>query len=93
MGDQSPVTLNVLAAQIIEQPPTLANHHQKPPPAVVITFVEAKMLSQMVNPLGEQGHLHFGRPGVALAVAELGNDVLCCLHDAQNLKNMGTASV
>ena len=93
MGNQGSVTLNVLTAQIVKEPTTLANHHQEPPSSVVITFVKAKMLGQMVDPLGQQGNLHLGRPGVALAVAELGNDVLCCLHDAQNLKNMGTMSV
>jgi hypothetical protein len=93
LGYQGAVALNILAAKVIQEPTPLTNHHQQAATAVVIAFVEAKMLGQMVDPLGQQGHLHFGRPGVAFAMAELGNDLLCALHDAQNLKSMGTTSV
>ena len=86
LGYQGSVALDILAAKVIEQPTPLANHHEQPAAAVVIAFVEAKMLGQMVDSLGQQCHLHLGGPGVAFAMSELGNDLLCALHDAQNLK-------
>jgi hypothetical protein len=93
LGHQASVALNILAAQVIKQPTPLANHHEQTTASVVVAFVEAKVLGQMVDSLGQQSHLHFGRPGVAFAMAELGNDLLCALHDARNLKSKGTPSV
>jgi hypothetical protein len=93
LGHQASVALNILAAQVIKQPTPLANHHEQTTAPVVIAFVKAKVLGQMVDSLGQQSHLHFGRPGVAFAMAELGNDLLCALHDARNLKSKGTPSV
>jgi hypothetical protein len=93
LGHQASVALNILAAQVIKKPTPLANHHEQTTAPVVIAFVKAKVLGQMVDSLGQQSHLHFRRPGVAFAMAELSNDLLCALHDARNLKSKGTPSV
>jgi hypothetical protein len=90
---QGSIALNILAAEVIKKSPPLANHHQQTATAVVIAFVKAQVLGQMIDPLGQQRYLHLRRPGIAIAVAELGNDLLCGLHDARNLKSMGTMSV
>jgi hypothetical protein len=82
-----------LAAKVIKEPTPLANHHEQATAPVVITFVKPEMLRQMVDSLGEQSHLHFGRPGVAFAMAEFNDNFLSGLHDARNLKSVGTRSV
>jgi hypothetical protein len=83
---QSSVAFDILTAKVIEQASPLANHHEQPAATVVIAFVEAKMLGEMVDALGQQCHLNLGGPGVAFAMSELGDNLLCALHDAQNLK-------
>jgi hypothetical protein len=93
LGYQASVALNILAAQVVEEPTPLANHHEQTTAPMVIAFVKAKVLGQMVDSLSQQSHLHFGRPRVAFAMAELSNNLLCALHDARNLKSMGTPSV
>ncbi len=65
----------------------------RPTATVVIAFVEAKMLGEMVDPLGEQCDLDLGGSGVAFPMSKLGDDLLCGLHDARNLKSVGTRSV
>ncbi len=50
----------------------------------MIALVGAKMLGEVVDPLGQQGNLHLGRPCVALVMAEFGNDLLGGLHNALN---------
>jgi hypothetical protein len=93
LGYQCPVALNILAAKVIKEPAPLSNHHEQSPATVMVTLVQAKMLGQMVDSLGQQSHLHFSGSGVAFAVAEFGNDLLCALHAARNLKSKGTESV
>jgi hypothetical protein len=90
LGYQGSVTLNILAAQVIKKPTPLANHHEQSAASVVIAFMKAKVLGEMIDSLGQQSHLHLGRPGVAFAMAKLSNDLLCALHDARNLESKGT---
>ena len=86
MRHQSPVALDILTPKIIEKTSPLTNHHEQSAATVMIALVEAKMLGQMVDALGQQCHLNLGGPGVAFAMSELGDDLLCALHDAPNLK-------
>ena len=85
-GDEASVSLYVFSTQIDEQAATLANHQQQAASAVMIVFVVAKMLGQMLDPLCEHGHLNLRRASVALMCAELGNNLGSCLHCALDLK-------
>jgi hypothetical protein len=82
LGDEASITLHVLSTQIVQKPPTLADHQEQTTTAVVIVLVIAKMLGQVVDPLGEQCNLDLGRARVAAVGAELFNDLGGCLHCA-----------
>ncbi len=86
LGDEIPVALDILPTEVVEQTSALANHQQQTASAVVVVLVLAKMLGQMVYPLGEHRHLNLWRTSVALVCAELGDDFSSCLHCAWNLK-------
>jgi hypothetical protein len=68
LGNQLAVPLDVLAAEVIQQPASLSHHHQKAPPPVVISLVLAEMLGEVVDALGEQGNLDFRRAGITLVM-------------------------
>ena len=51
----------------------------------MVVFVVSQMLGEVVDSLREQGHLDFGRAGIALVRAVFGNDFGSCLHYAINL--------
>src|SRR5690554_3815836 len=80
--DQRPVTLDVLSAQVVEQTATLADQHQQPAAAVVVVLVLAEVLGEVVDPFGQDRHLHLGRARVAVVVPEFGHDLLGGLHCA-----------
>lgn len=59
-GDERSISLYVLSPQIIEETATLSDHHQQPSATVMVVLVLTEMLSQVVDPLREQGYLDFG---------------------------------
>src|SRR4051812_35847861 len=65
-GDQRPITLYVVVADVVEQPATTANEHQESPSTVVVLLVDLQVVGELVDPLREQRHLHFRRPGVGV---------------------------
>ena len=81
-SDEGPVAFDVLATEVVEQPPALADQHQQAAPAVVVVLVLTEMLSELVDPLGEQRDLDLGRSRVAVVVSVLGHDFLGGLHCA-----------
>ena len=77
--DQSLIAGFTPLLQIVQQPPALAHHLQQAPPAVMVFFVGLKVFLQLVDPLGEQGNLHFRAAGVGRIAAVPGDDFLFAL--------------
>jgi len=70
-GDESSVSLDILIAQVSQQPPPLTNHHQKPSPTVVILLMGPQVLGEVIDSFGQQRDLDLGRTRVLLVRAEL----------------------
>src|SRR4051812_11691742 len=68
LGDEAGIALFVLAAQIVEQRATLVDEHQEPAARMVVLGVGLEVAGQVVDALGEDRDLNFGRTGVALAL-------------------------
>ena len=62
--NQRDVALGVLAAQIDEQALAPVDHLQQAASAVVVFQMDLEVRRELVDPVGEQGDLHLGRPGV-----------------------------
>src|SRR6185437_1777090 len=62
--DQRLVAGLALALQVVEQTPPPPDQHQQAAPRMEILRVDLEMLGQVVDPLGEQGDLHFRAAGV-----------------------------
>src|SRR5687767_15645312 len=63
--DERPVRRQITSLEVREQPAAGSDHFQQPAAAVMVLGVSAKMLSEGIDPLGEQRHLHFSGSGVA----------------------------
>src|SRR3546814_5136726 len=70
LGDDRAVALDVVLADVVEEPPPLAHQHQQAAPAVVVLLVLLEVLVQMVDPLGEDRDLDLGAAGVGLRSEE-----------------------
>src|SRR5438093_7958826 len=57
--DQLGVAVGILALQIVEQPPALADELQQAAPRVVILYVRLEVLGQIVDAFTEERDLHF----------------------------------
>jgi hypothetical protein len=89
LGDEASVSLDVLSAEVVEESTPLTDQHEEPATTVMVVFVLAQMLGQMVDSLAEQGDLHFGGACIALVRAVLGDDLSSCFHHASNLEFSG----
>jgi len=85
LGDEASIPIRILTTQIVEKPSTPTDHQEQTATTVMIMPVVTEMPRQMVDPLGEEGHLYLGRAGVALMSAVLGNNLGSCFHCAINL--------
>jgi hypothetical protein len=56
----------VSGVEVIQKAAALADHFEEAAARAVVFDVFLQMLGQVIDPLGEQGHLHIRRPGVAL---------------------------
>src|SRR5438067_5157045 len=65
-GDQRPITLHVVVADVVEQPATTPDEHQESPPTVVVLLVDLQVVGELVDALGQQRDLHLRRPGVGV---------------------------
>lgn len=74
LADQRTVPADVAGTQIVEQAAALANQHQQAAARVEVLRVDLEVLGQLLDALGEQCDLHFGRTGVAIARLELLDD-------------------
>ena len=81
-GDDAAIAFDVLAIQVVQQTTPLTNHHQQAATAVMIVFVLAEMIRQVVDPLAEQSHLNLGRAGVAVMRTVFSDDLLCGFHSS-----------
>ena len=73
MRDDSPVALDVLTPEVLEQAAPAADHPQQPSPGVVVLRVGLEVLGELRDALGEHGDLNLGRARVARAPSVLGN--------------------
>lgn len=74
--DGCPVALDVLLAQVGEQPAALPNHLEEATAGVVILPIAAEVVRQEVDPLGQERNLHLGRAGIGLVRAKPLDDFL-----------------
>lgn len=65
-----------MAAKYFSSSTTLADQDQQATTRVVVVLVELEVLGQVRDPAGEHGDLDLGGAGVALLLAELGDDLL-----------------
>src|SRR5262245_45893208 len=62
--DEAAVPLDVLALQVVQEPPPLADQHHEPPPGMMVLRVGLEVFGQVADPLAQDGHLDLGRPRV-----------------------------
>src|SRR5581483_3300713 len=74
LADDAAVALDIVRADVIEQPTPPTHEHKQPAPAVVILLVHLEVLGEVVDPLGEERDLNLGRAGVGVVQAVLGDD-------------------
>jgi len=60
LGDNRPVTLDIGALQIVQQPPALPNQLQQPAPRIVVVGVRLQMVGEVIDPFAKDGDLDFG---------------------------------
>ena len=58
LGDQRPVSLDILPTQVVKEPAPLTDHHQQAATTVVVVAMFTKMLGEVVDSLREQGYLN-----------------------------------
>jgi hypothetical protein len=64
--DDDAVALEVVVAEVLEQPPSLPDELQKPALGIVVFLVGLEMLGQIVDAFGDESDLHFRVAGVGL---------------------------
>src|SRR3954454_23076125 len=98
--DQLGVAIAVLALQVVEQTPALANELQQPAARVMIFRVGLEMFGQVVDALAEERDLDLGRSGVLsvglVAADDVGLAILgqsqCHLHARLRLRRRNVAA-
>src|SRR5580698_5659508 len=79
-ADDGAVALDVLLADVIEQPAAMTDELHQAPPGVVVPFVLLEVLRKVVDPAGQQCDLHLGRAGVRVMEPVLGDGGLRVGH-------------
>src|SRR6478735_10871349 len=64
--DDAAVTLDVVLADVVEQPASLTDQHQQSPPAVMVLDVDLQVLGEVVDAGGQQRDLHLGRARIGV---------------------------
>ena len=62
--DEGAVTLDILLLQVFEQAAALTDHLVQAAAGVVVLLVDLQVFGELVDALGEDSHLDFGRTGV-----------------------------
>jgi hypothetical protein len=65
-GDGRPIAIDILIAEVCQEAPPSANQLQESASRVMILPVLSQMVSQTVDPLGQQGNLNLWRASVRL---------------------------
>ena len=65
------VAAQILALEVIQKAPALADHHEQPAARAVVFFVGLQMLRQMIDALRQQRDLHIRRTRVAVMCLKL----------------------
>src|SRR5207247_2050575 len=68
--DQVLVARFIGATQVIEQLAALAYHLEQSTPRMIVLDVGLKMLGEIIDALGQDRHLNFGRSGIAWLFGE-----------------------
>ena len=71
--DRRAVTLDVLLAEVVEEPPPLSDQLQQAATRVMVVLVHFEVLGEFFDPPREQRDLDLGRSGVILVSAERPN--------------------
>jgi hypothetical protein len=74
--DEGSVGLEVTSLEIREQSAASPDHLEEATAAVVVLEMGAEMVGEGIDPLGQEGHLHLGRPGISGVGLVLGRDRL-----------------
>ena len=62
--DKVTVSLNIVSLQVIQKTASLANHLQQATAGMMVLGMILQMSRQLIDPLGEQCHLHFRGAGI-----------------------------
>src|SRR5688572_23189134 len=73
-SNQLGVPIGVLALEIIQQAPPLADQLQQPAARMVILRVYLEVLGEVIDPVAENRDLHFRRSGVAVVRPVVSDD-------------------
>src|SRR4051812_26399555 len=68
-GDDRPVALDVVLADVVEQASAPTDEHQESPPAVMVLLVDLQVLGEVVDAIGQQCDLHLRRARVRIVQA------------------------
>ena len=69
LGNDGTIALDVLLHQVVEKAATLTDHLVQAATGVVVVGVNLEVLGELVDALGENSDLDFGRTGVGLVSA------------------------
>src|SRR5438270_1475799 len=86
-GDQRPITLHVVVADVVEQAATTADEHQESPTTVVVLLVDLQVVGELVDALRQQRDLHLRRPGVGVVDFVLADRRGFVRHAERSLRN------
>ena len=64
--DDLPVSVDIGTLQVVQETATTSDHLEESTPTMVVLLVEAEVIGQIVDPLGEQRDLNAGRSTVGL---------------------------
>ena len=62
--DQCPVSIGLGPPQVVQEASALAHQLEQPTARVMVLSVDLEVRREAVDPLGQERHLHFGRPGI-----------------------------
>ena len=71
--NQSFVSFRTLPFQVVQQSPAPRHHDQQSPAGVMIFLVGLEVLGKLLDPMAQDGNLHFRRAAVIVVQLVLGN--------------------
>src|SRR5271165_3392795 len=89
--DDGPVPLDVVLADVVEEPAAVPDELHQTSPGVVVPLVHLEVLGQVRDAVGQQRDLHLRRPGVGVVETVLVDDGLLLGHVPDDLRDSGGA--